>query len=157
PRGRQGAERGAGLARPAHGARSRGPVAGGPLFARPHGLEHARRLPQPAAGERKRRASGARVPHPRPSRRPAMKIAYFTHSLASCWNHGNAHFLRGLLSELPALGCEVRAFEPYGAWSLENLLKDHGRAALEAWRSAYPDLDSDVYGADADLDALVEG
>ena len=21
-----------------------------------------------------------------------MKIAYFTHSLRSCWNHGNAHF-----------------------------------------------------------------
>ena len=24
-----------------------------------------------------------------------MRIVYFTHSLASCWNHGNAHFLRG--------------------------------------------------------------
>ncbi len=31
-----------------------------------------------------------------------MRIVYFTHSLASCWNHGNAHFLRGVLSELRA-------------------------------------------------------
>ena len=29
-----------------------------------------------------------------------MRIVYFTHSLASCWNHGNAHFLRGVLREL---------------------------------------------------------
>ena len=28
-----------------------------------------------------------------------VRIAYFTHSLASCWNHGNAHFLRGVLRE----------------------------------------------------------
>ena len=41
-----------------------------------------------------------------------MKIAYFTHSLASCWNHGNAHFLRGVLRELIARGHEVRALEP---------------------------------------------
>jgi hypothetical protein len=48
-----------------------------------------------------------------------MKIAYFTHSLASCWNHGNAHFLRGVLRELIAAGHEVSAFEPRtpGAWS----------------------------------------
>ena len=26
-----------------------------------------------------------------------MRIVYFTHSLRSCWNHGNAHFLRGVL------------------------------------------------------------
>ena len=33
-----------------------------------------------------------------------MKITYFTHSLRSCWNHGNAHFLRGVLRELMARG-----------------------------------------------------
>lgn len=33
-----------------------------------------------------------------------MNIVYFTHSLRSCWNHGNAHFLRGVLRELQALG-----------------------------------------------------
>ena len=33
-----------------------------------------------------------------------MKVAYFTHALSSCWNHGNAHFLRGVLRELVACG-----------------------------------------------------
>ncbi len=31
-----------------------------------------------------------------------MRIAWFTHSLVSDWNHGNAHFLRGVLAELIA-------------------------------------------------------
>ena len=38
-----------------------------------------------------------------------MRFVYFTHSLASCWNHGNAHFLRGVLRELihAAMRCGV--------------------------------------------------
>ena len=71
-----------------------------------------------------------------------MKIVYFTHSLASCWNHGNAHFLRGVLRELGARGHQVTAYEPEGAWSLENLLRDHGEAGLGAYRDAYPELAS---------------
>ncbi|KQQ40684.1 glycosyltransferase [Methylobacterium sp. Leaf125] len=82
-----------------------------------------------------------------------MRIAYFTHSLASCWNHGNAHFLRGVLRELIALGHTVEAYEPQGAWSLENLLRDHGSAGLDRFRQAYPDLTSESYGA---IDAVVE-
>ncbi|RZK77571.1 MAG: glycosyltransferase, partial [Methylobacterium sp.] len=82
-----------------------------------------------------------------------MRIAYFTHSLASCWNHGNAHFLRGVLRELIALGHTVEAYEPQGAWSLENLLRDHGPAGLDRFREAYPDLTSESYGA---IDAVVE-
>ena len=46
-----------------------------------------------------------------------MRIVYFTHSLLSCWNHGNAHFLRGVLRELAARGHDVRAFEPANGWS----------------------------------------
>jgi spore maturation protein CgeB len=76
-----------------------------------------------------------------------MRIAYFTHSLASCWNHGNAHFLRGVLRELIARGHAVEAFEPEGAWSLSNLLRDHGEAGLSAYRASYPDLASRTYGA----------
>ncbi|NNM78755.1 glycosyltransferase [Sphingomonas sp. ID1715] len=86
-----------------------------------------------------------------------MKIAYFTHSLASCWNHGNAHFLRGLLRELKALGHDVEAFEPEGAWSLQNLLKDHGEAGLNAYRSAYPELISTVFTGGDDPAELVSG
>jgi len=86
-----------------------------------------------------------------------MKIVYFTHSLASCWNHGNAHFLRGVLRELIALGHEVRAYEPEGAWSLANLLKDHGREGLDAYREAYPELRSETFGEQADVAAMVDG
>ena len=38
-----------------------------------------------------------------------MKLVYFTHSLASCWNHGNAHFLRGVLRDLIRRGHQVQA------------------------------------------------
>ena len=74
-----------------------------------------------------------------------MKIAYFTHSLSSCWNHGNAHFLRGVLSELIARGHDVHVWEPEGAWSLANLLADHGHAGLDAYRTAYPELSSESF------------
>jgi spore maturation protein CgeB len=89
-----------------------------------------------------------------------VKIAYFTHSLASCWNHGNAHFLRGVLRELIARGHHVEAHEPDSAWSLVNLLRDHGEAGLAAFRAAYPELRCKTYKdpaavvervADADL------
>ncbi|KAA0677572.1 CgeB family protein [Azospirillum brasilense] len=86
-----------------------------------------------------------------------MKIVYFTHSLASCWNHGNAHFLRGVLRELIILGHEVRVYEPEGAWSLRKLLADHGEAGLVPYRTAYPELTSLTFAADADAAALCDG
>jgi spore maturation protein CgeB len=86
-----------------------------------------------------------------------VKIVYFTHSLASCWNHGNAHFLRGVLSELIARGHEVKVWEPDGAWSLANLLADHGEAGLDAWRDAYPELSSATYTPMCLLDRMVDG
>jgi spore maturation protein CgeB len=86
-----------------------------------------------------------------------MKIVYFTHSLRSCWNHGNAHFLRGVLRELIARGHEVTAYEPEGAWSLTNLLADHGEEGLAAWQDAYPDLSSTAYAPGADLAELTDG
>ncbi len=86
-----------------------------------------------------------------------MKIVYFTHSLASCWNHGNAHFLRGVLDELVGRGHEVYAYEPEGAWSLANLLADSGEQGLAAWREKYPRLSSTTYPPDTDPAQLVEG
>ena len=86
-----------------------------------------------------------------------MKIVYFTHSLASCWNHGNAHFLRGVLSDLIARGHDVRSFAPENAWSLTNLLADHGIAGLDPYHRSYPELGSVSYPEDADLAELVEG
>jgi spore maturation protein CgeB len=84
-----------------------------------------------------------------------MRIVYFTHSLASCWNHGNAHFLRGVLRELVHRGHDVLALEPEGAWSLQNLLADHGEAGLAAYRSLYPELTSQTFVPDADLAATL--
>ena len=86
-----------------------------------------------------------------------MKFVYFTHSLLSCWNHGNAHFLRGVLRELIHAGHEVAAYEPAGSWSLANLLRDGGEDALAPFRAAYPDLSSTLYEADPDLDRMLDG
>lgn len=86
-----------------------------------------------------------------------MRIVFFTHSLASCWNHGNAHFLRGIVSELLARGHDVRVFEPRDAWSLENLLADHGAAGLRAYREAYPALTSTFYDRSDPVEPFVEG
>ena len=84
-----------------------------------------------------------------------MRIVYFTHSLASCWNHGNAHFLRGIVSELLARGHDVRVLEPRANWSLENLLADHGPAGLDAYRAAYPELRSDIFDPRGDIAPLL--
>jgi spore maturation protein CgeB len=69
-----------------------------------------------------------------------MRIVYFTHSLESCWNHGNAHFLRGVLRVLAETGHSVAAIEPEQSWSRSNLLADAGPAALDGWRAHYPGL-----------------
>lgn len=74
-----------------------------------------------------------------------MHIAMFYHSLVSDWNHGNAHFLRGIATELQARGHSVSVFEPKNAWSRENLRREHGRATVEAFRNAFPNLTSEAY------------
>lgn len=86
-----------------------------------------------------------------------MRIVYFTHSLASCWNHGNAHFVRGVLRDLIRRGHEVRVFEPQGGWSLANLLADHGETGLAPFRAAYPELAADSYAPDFDLAQALGG
>ncbi|WP_019516374.1 CgeB family protein [Sphingomonas sp. Mn802worker] len=86
-----------------------------------------------------------------------MRIVYFTHSLASCWNHGNAHFVRGVLSELIARGHDVRAWEPADSWSLQNLLADGGEDALAPYTRAYPELSSASYAPGDDVAAMVDG
>ena len=86
-----------------------------------------------------------------------MRIVYFTHSLRSCWNHGNAHFLRGVLRDLTRRGHDVRAFEPADAWSVQNLVSEHGQAGLSAFPAAYPELRPSPYGSKADLDIMLDG
>lgn len=85
-----------------------------------------------------------------------MRVVYFTHSLLSCWNHGNAHFLRGVLRELVHRGHQVTAYEQAGSWSLQNLLDDHGEAGLDSYRRHFPELASCSFPASADLVEMVE-
>ena len=87
-----------------------------------------------------------------------MRIVLFCHSLVSDWNHGNAHFLRGVVRELGKRGHRLAVFEPHDGWSLSNLRADTGEAALESFRSAYPMLRSSFYDAETlDLDAALDG
>ena len=66
-----------------------------------------------------------------------MRIVVFCHSLLSDWNHGNAHFLRGVVSELIGLGHDLRVFEPQNGWSVRNLLADAGPRAFDGFRAYY--------------------
>ena len=50
-----------------------------------------------------------------------MRIVMFYQSLLSDWNHGNAHFLRGIVSELLAQGHDVRVQEPVDSWSMRHM------------------------------------
>ena len=86
-----------------------------------------------------------------------MRIVLFYHSLISDWNHGNAHFLRGVARELLDRHHEVCVLEPRDAWSVENLVRDHGEAAIAAFRAAYPGLESRRYGMVFDLDEALDG
>jgi spore maturation protein CgeB len=87
-----------------------------------------------------------------------MRIVFFVHSLLSDWNHGNAHFLRGVASELISRGHDVALFEPRDAWSLENLLADHGERALDGFHAAYPTLRGERYDLKTlDLDRALDG
>jgi spore maturation protein CgeB len=87
-----------------------------------------------------------------------MRLVLFCHSLVSDWNHGNAHFLRGVVGELRRRGHEVLALEPANGWSRLSLLQDQGRAALDEITSAIPGLRSTLYDPDAlDLDEALDG
>ena len=78
-----------------------------------------------------------------------FRIAYFAHSVRSDWNNGNAHFLRGLLREMTALGHDVNIFEPACSWSLQYLLKEkQGARSLQQFTRSYPELHVSTYGPD---------
>jgi spore maturation protein CgeB len=74
-----------------------------------------------------------------------VRVVMFYHSLRSDWNHGNAHFLRGVVTELRMLGHDVAVYEPCDAWSAQQLVAEHGEHALDGYRTAYPGLESTRY------------
>jgi spore maturation protein CgeB len=87
-----------------------------------------------------------------------MKAVLFYHSLLSDWNHGNAHFLRGIVRELVKRGHEVEVYEPQGGWSLQNLIDGHGAEMLDEMKRYYPELASRFYDPKTlDLDQALDG
>src|SRR5512142_1357684 len=74
-----------------------------------------------------------------------MNVVMFYHSLRSDWNHGNAHFLRGIVAELLARGHAVEVYEPEDGWSLSQLRAEHGAAPEREFRARFPQLDSTLY------------
>jgi spore maturation protein CgeB len=90
--------------------------------------------------------------------RDAPRIVLFCHSLESDWNHGNAHFLRGIAREFAVRGFDFHSYEPRNGWSANHLVADHGEAALQAWRSFFPPLSVHRYDIESlDLDQALDG
>ena len=85
-----------------------------------------------------------------------MRFVFYTHSLVSDWNHGNAHFLRGVMRELLARGHEAEALEPKDGWSRANLLADQGQGAEAAFHRTFPELVSRSYGPAFDHAAALD-
>ena len=84
-----------------------------------------------------------------------MRFSLFYHSLVSDWNHGNAHFLRGVVSELQAGGHQVTVYEPSESWSRENLDKEQGTTPLAEFSRIYPQQRSIRYTPLLDLEKVM--
>lgn len=92
------------------------------------------------------------------SQKTPMKLVLFYHSLLSDWNHGNAHFLRGIVTELKSRGHDVQVYEPKNGWSLSNLLDQYGEQKLDELRQYYPNLETNFYELDSlNLDEVLAG
>ena len=86
-----------------------------------------------------------------------MRIVYFTHSLVSCWNHGNAHFQRGVLRALQDGGHDVVAYEAEHNWSRDNLAADQGEDAVQDFARRFPALQPHARTLPDDLGRSVDG
>jgi spore maturation protein CgeB len=91
--------------------------------------------------------------------RQQLRLRFFAHSWISDWNHGNAHFLRGLASELVRLGQDVRCYEQMGSWSAAKLLSEEGERgsdAIQQFRDKFADLDVRFYQNDSSFCSFAE-
>jgi spore maturation protein CgeB len=86
-----------------------------------------------------------------------MKFVFFCHALTSCWNNGNAHFLRGVTRELQQLRHEVSVYEPQDGWSRLNALEDGGAESLRQSGGLLSGIDVRLYQGGPDLDAALYG
>ena len=85
-----------------------------------------------------------------------MRILFYTHSLVSDWNHGNAHFLRGVMRDLLRRGHQVLALEPEDSWSRANLVADQGQGAVDRFAHDFPHLEARRYRPDCEHEAVVD-
>jgi spore maturation protein CgeB len=62
------------------------------------------------------------------------------------------------VSECYFRGFNVLVLEPSDGWSAANLSRDHGLAALDAWREPYPPVPLEIYASDRiDLGRVLDG
>lgn len=84
-----------------------------------------------------------------------MRFVLFYHSLVSDWNHGNAHFLRGVAAELMSRGHDVTVYEPRDGWSLRHLREERGEDPVAAFHARFPGLRTRFRHAGTDLGEAV--
>src|SRR3954468_12253731 len=85
-----------------------------------------------------------------------MRVVMFYHSLVSDWNHGNAHFLRGVAAELLARGHRVSILEPEDGWSPTHLLQEQSGSVVGRFAGAYQTLSSGLSRSDLDLARVLD-
>ena len=86
-----------------------------------------------------------------------MKMVFFCHAFSSCWNNGNAHFLRGVTRELARLGHDVMVCEPSDGWSRINAQQDGGASAILEAEALVPGVKIHTYVGLADLEEMLHG
>jgi spore maturation protein CgeB len=86
-----------------------------------------------------------------------MRFIFYTHSLVSDWNHGNAHFLRGIMREVVARGHQALALEPEASWSRRNLVDQEGQVVVGNFARSFPELASIIYDDRFEHGAAVDG
>jgi spore maturation protein CgeB len=86
-----------------------------------------------------------------------MKCVFFYHAFTSCWNNGNAHFLRGVARELREFGHQVVIYEPSEGWSRLNAIRDGGMEPLQEALALLPGIDVRQYVSPQDLDRALDG
>ncbi|MEY9758291.1 CgeB family protein [Bradyrhizobium yuanmingense] len=85
-----------------------------------------------------------------------MKCVLFYHAFTSCWNNGNAHFLRGYARELHALGHQVVVFEPIDGWSRLNAIREGGSHAMDDIPALFSGIDIRRYDTSLDLERALD-
>jgi spore maturation protein CgeB len=85
-----------------------------------------------------------------------MRCVFFYHAFSSCWNNGNAHFLRGIARELNELGHEVVVYEPCDGWSRVNAIRDGGERSLREVPLLFPGVDVRQYDGSLDIEEALD-